>query len=178
MTNYSVQKYNNNFGKNEEGNEVSFSAFQDMLDKEYGGKYSIRTDIYQKIKYLVKVFSLAGKDRLNMNERKFSFEIFGCDFLIDHNFEVVLIEVNTNPGLEESSELLKLLVARMIEDTFRLTIDDLFDTKYSDEVLTKPGKENENYFDFDRRYKSPYSVPGYEDNENLWYFYFFNKFFL
>jgi hypothetical protein len=141
-----------------------------MLDKEYGGKHSIRKDIYQKIKYLVKVFSLAGKDKLNMNERKFSFEIFGCDFLIDNNFDVVLIEVNTNPGLEESSELLRLLVSRMIEDTLRLTIDDLFDTKYSDEVLTKA----EYFIDGDdsnkreRKYKSPYSVNGYKDNENLW----------
>lgn len=162
LTNYSVQKYNDNFGKQHEGNEVSFSSFQEMLDKEYGGKHSIRTDIYEKIKYLVKVFTLAGKDKLNMNERKYSFEIFGCDFLVDSNFEVVLIEVNTNPGFEESSELLKLLVARMIEDTFRLTIDDLFETKYSDEVLKK--KENEE----ERKYKSPYSVPGYEDDENIW----------
>lgn len=162
LTNYSVQKYNEHFSKNEEGNEVSFDAFQDMLDKEYAGKHSIRKDIYQKIKYLVKVFTLAGKDRINMNDRKHSFEIFGCDFFVDHNFEVVLIEVNTNPGFEESSELLKLLVARMIEDTFRLTIDDLFEAKYSDEVLTDKIEGEE------RKYKSPYSVPGYEDDENLW----------
>jgi hypothetical protein len=165
-----VQKYNDNFGKNEEGNEVSFSAFQEMLDKEYASKHSIRTDIYQKIKYLVKIFSLAGKDKLNANERKFSFEIFGCDFLIDNNFDVVLIEVNTNPGLEESSELLKLLVSRMIEDSFRLTIDELFDTKYSDEVLTKAeyfcdGDDNSKR---ERKYKSPYSLEGYKDDENLW----------
>lgn len=163
LTNYSVQKYNQNFGKNEEGNEVSFDALQDMLDKTFGGKHSIRFDIYQKIRYLVKVFCLAGKDKINLNERKHSYELFGCDFLIDSNFEVVLIEVNTNPGLEDSSELLKMLVARMIDDTFRLTIDDLFETKYSEDVLTEEIIEGE-----ERKYKSPFKVPGYSDDENIW----------
>jgi hypothetical protein len=132
-----------------------------MLNKTYGGRYSI-ADIYQKIRYLVKIFTLSGKDRINMNDRKYSFEIFGCDFLIDSNLEVVLIEVNTNPGLEDSSELLKMLVARMIDDTFRLTIDDLFETKYNDEALSEEIEGEE------RKYKSPFKVPGYSDDENLW----------
>jgi hypothetical protein len=188
LTNYSVQKYNDQFGKNEEGNEVSFDAFQDMLQKIYEGKHSIRTDLYDKIKYLVKVFTLAGKEGINMNERKHSFEVFGCDFLIDSNLEVILIEVNTNPGLEDSSELLKMLVGRMIDDTFRLTIDDLFDTKYSEDVLIEDfnynnnNKDNENENDnlnenhkknkdgdfIKCKYSSPFKVPGYGDDENLW----------
>jgi D-alanine-D-alanine ligase-like ATP-grasp enzyme len=34
-----------------------------------------------------------------------------------------LIEVNTNPCLEESSKLLKQLMPRMIDDAFKLTLD-------------------------------------------------------
>lgn len=37
-----------------------------------------------------------------------------------------LIEVNNNPCLEESSQLLKQLIPRMLNDAFKLTIDQLF----------------------------------------------------
>ena len=43
------------------------------------------------------------KHKLNKNEAKYCFEIFGFDFMIDVQFNVWLIEVNTNPCLEESS---------------------------------------------------------------------------
>ena len=56
---------------------------------------------------------------------KFTFEIFGYDFMIDNMFNIWLIEVNTNPCLEESSPLLQKLIPRMLNDAFRLTIDKI-----------------------------------------------------
>jgi D-alanine-D-alanine ligase-like ATP-grasp enzyme len=41
---------------------------------------------------------------------KSCFELFGYDFMIDENKKVWLIEVNTNPCIEESSQLLKGLI--------------------------------------------------------------------
>ena len=41
----------------------------------------------------------ASKYILNPYKRKFCFELFGYDFLIDEDFRVWLIEVNTNPYL-------------------------------------------------------------------------------
>ena len=35
------------------------------------------------------------------------FEIYGFDFMLDASYRVWLIEVNTNPCIEESSKLLK-----------------------------------------------------------------------
>ena len=37
-----------------------------------------------------------------------------------------MIEVNTNPCLEESSNLMKELIPRMIEDMLKLTVDLIF----------------------------------------------------
>ena len=37
-----------------------------------------------------------------------------------------LIEVNTNPCIEEGSQLLKVLLPRMLDDAFKLTIDQLY----------------------------------------------------
>ena len=44
------------------------------------------------------------------------FELFGYDFLVDEDYECWLIEVNTNPCLEESSPLLQTLIPRMVND--------------------------------------------------------------
>lgn len=65
-------------------------------------------------------------------------EIFGYDFIVDSELKTWLIEVNTNPCIEESSGLLKMLVPRMIgilfnnikkDDAFKLTLDVVFPPK-------------------------------------------------
>jgi len=40
-----------------------------------------------------------------------SFELFGYDFMIDDQFKVYLIEVNTNPCLETPCSLLSSLIS-------------------------------------------------------------------
>jgi hypothetical protein len=118
------------------------------LNKEYPHEnIFVKTHIFDKIKKLITLTAKAAK--INANERKFCFEIFGYDFIIDKDFNVFLLEVNTNPGLEESSPLIKMLIPRMIDDAMRLTIDKLFPPR------------------FDNPY-SPYDVDGYSNNENLW----------
>jgi len=52
-----------------------------------------------------------------------SFELFGFDFILDEELRPWMIEINTNPCLEESSSILKILIPRMIDDMFKLTID-------------------------------------------------------
>ena len=69
--------------------------------------------------------------KLNQESRKFVFEIFGYDFMIDEVGHPWLIEVNTNPSLEESNKLLCKLIPRMLDDAFKLTIDQLFYGSFS-----------------------------------------------
>jgi hypothetical protein len=55
------------------------------------------------------------------------FEIFGLDFMLDEDFKVYLIEVNTNPSLDHKcSPLLARLIPNMVEDALRLSVDPLF----------------------------------------------------
>jgi len=56
-------------------------------------------------------------------------EIFGYDFILDEDLNPWLIEVNTNPCLEESSTLLKVLIPRMLDDALKLTLDVVFPPK-------------------------------------------------
>ena len=54
---------------------------------------------------------------------KHCFELYGFDILLDDVLKPWLIEINTNPCLEESNSLLKELVPRMLDDAFKLTVD-------------------------------------------------------
>ncbi len=136
ITNYSFQKHCEGFEKFELGNEVPFYDFQKFLNKYYKGK-SIENDIFPKIKEIISLTMNSVKDKINMKKRNFCFEIFGYDFMIDCDFNVFLIEINTNPGLEESSPWIKVIVPRMLDDALRLTLDQLFETKYDFGVIKK-----------------------------------------
>ena len=92
--------------------------------------------------------------RLNPQNKKYQFEIFGYDFMIDESMKHWLIEVNTNPCIEETSQLLKMLLPRMIDDAFKLTLDFLY----------PPPK---NFIGATSSQKT-YTVDGYDDNVNMW----------
>lgn len=100
--------------------------------------------------------------KLNKNDRKFCFEIYGYDFLIDKNLAPWLIEINTNPCLEESNQLLRSLLPRMLDDAFKLTLDQLFPPLPSAK-LEQYGAESP-----PRGTGQQFAVPGYKDDENMW----------
>jgi len=157
LTNYSVQKYSDNFQKFECGNEISFDELQESLNKYYNLNLDIRQELLPKLKNIIFISMESVKKLINKFHRKNCFEIFGYDFMFDADLNPFLIEVNTNPGLEISSPLIKKLVPRMIDDAFRLTIDAKFNTKYSNDRYDKDGN-----------YISPFHVEGYKDSENIY----------
>lgn len=69
---------------------------------------------------------MATKKLIDPHKRKNCFELFGYDFILDEDFNVWLIEVNTNPCIEESSTILKVFLPRMIDDMLKLSVDQLF----------------------------------------------------
>ena len=142
ITNYSFQKYNTNFQKFEKGNEVPFYEFQNFIDKEYPEKnFKLKKDLIKKVKEIISLTMRSGKDKINKNGRSHQFEIFGYDFMLDSDFNVFLIEINTNPGLEISSPWIQIVVPRMLDDALRLTVDKVFDPVY----------------DFEKSYKGNYT---------------------
>ena len=167
LTNYSFQKKNSNFSKYEYGNEVSFDDLQYNIDCNYhNSKIDFRKDIIPKIKKIIEITFKSVKSKINLYNRNYTFEIFGFDFMLDEEYNPFLIEVNTNPGLEESSPLIKMLIPRMIDDALRLTVDDIFNTSYC-------FNKNDNFCNISNNkyiYKSPFPVNGYFNSENLFKF--------
>ena len=150
LTNYSVQKHNIYFSKIEIGNEIPFSEFQNELDRKKTGK-NFRKDIYPKIVRIIRLTGGAAFGKMNFMNIKNCFEIFGYDFILDENYRPYLLEINTNPGLEISSPLISQLVPRMIDDAFKLTIDEEF--SLSSEFIDK---------------ESQFPVDNYKNDENMW----------
>ena len=131
ITNYSFQKHNSNFQKFEKGNEVPFYEFQKFIDETYPNKnYKLKRDLMKQLKDIIKTTMLCGKNRFNKNNRQSQFEVFGYDFMMDSDFNVFLIEINTNPGLEISSPWIQIIVPRMLDDALRLTVDKVFEPVY------------------------------------------------
>ncbi len=96
-------------------NQLSFDKFQEYLAKTFPDKpINVRKDLVIQMKNLVTMSMLAVRRKLNPENRAYCMEIFGYDFIIDEEFKVWLIEINTNPCLEESSKLLQMLPPRMI----------------------------------------------------------------
>jgi len=170
LTNYSFQKKNVNFSKYEYGNEVSFDDLQNNIDCNYHNcKIDFKKDVIPKIKKIIEITFKSVKRKINLYKRNYTFEIFGFDFMLDEEFNPFLIEVNTNPGLEESSPLIKMLIPRMIDDALRLTVDDIFNTFYSFDKNNNSDNYS-NTLNDKFIYKSPFPVNGYYNCENLFKF--------
>ena len=83
-------------------------------------------DLFPQMERLVTDSFRAVGSKIDPQRVSNCFEIFGYDFMIDEQLKVWLIEVNTNPCLEESSPILEELLPRMLDDAFRLTIDKIY----------------------------------------------------
>ena len=151
LTNYSVQKYNKDFEKFECGNEISFTDFEISVYN----RINVKKDLLPKIKDIILYTMKSARNKINKLERKICFELFGYDFMFDVNFQPYLLEINTNPGLEISSPLIAMLIPRLIDDTFKLTIDKIF-------LLSNNNLK--------RMRKNPFKVGGYDDDENMFEF--------
>ena len=219
ITNYSFQKHNINFQKYEKGNEVPFYDLQKYLDENYPQKnYKIKIDLYNQIKEIVSISMMSVRYQINKNKRNYQFEIFGYDFMLDEEFNLFLIEINDDPGIEESSPWIQIIIPRMLDDALRLTIDQIFPPHYdfsknykkendskkiaenlgkkddknnlnikTENNLQTKNKNGENYFmennninenkdinissnKKNNNYITPFPVPGYKNDDNLWEF--------
>lgn len=56
---------------------------------------------------------------LDPHKRTNNFEVFGLDFMIDADYKVWLIEVNTNPCLETTCPVLSKIIPNFIEHAFQ-----------------------------------------------------------
>ncbi len=116
LTNDAVQQKEEDYGKFESGNKLSFAEFQKYLDTAHPGLHvDFTRDLLPQIKKIVTDTFRAVHHIIDPHKRQHTFEIFGYDFMIDQEFKLYLIEVNTNPCLEVSSPLLGRIITNMVD---------------------------------------------------------------
>ena len=158
ITNHSFQKKSKKFEQYETGNEISYSEFKNFLLEE-NIPLSNFDKIIEKMKFIVKLSFQAVNNKIMRTPDVLSFELFGYDFIIDNEYNPWLLEINNNPGLSISSPVIEKIIPRMMDDAFRLTIDKIFNTRYSSDC-----------FDKNKNYKSKFKLDGYSDYENIFEF--------
>ena len=127
LTNDAVQKNSEEYGKFEPGNKISYPEFQVYLNQEHPTtKKNFDRDINSQIRNIVSDTFKATYTIIDPNRKLHSFELLGYDFMVDENFKVWLIEVNTNPCLELSCGYLSKLIPSVLDNTFKLTLDQIF----------------------------------------------------
>ena len=91
-----------------------------------GIKCDLVRDIVPKMKKLAQDSMRAVSRKIDPNRKSYSYEIFGYDFMIDEDFNVWVIEVNTNPCFELSCSYLARLIPAMVENALKIAVDPLF----------------------------------------------------
>ena len=106
-----------------------------------------------RIKDIIIDSFLSVRYKMNPNKRKHCFELFGFDFLLDEDFRLWLIEINTNPFLGTPNKDMVKLVPQMIEDMLKIAVDPIckpqirppnyekngFELLYREENFSQPG---------------------------------------
>ncbi|XP_029395806.1 inactive polyglycylase TTLL10 isoform X3 [Mus pahari] len=63
------------------------------------------------------------------------FDLIGCDFLIDENFKVWLLEMNANPALHTNCEVLKAVIPGVVMETLDLALETCQKSLHSQKML-------------------------------------------
>lgn len=124
----------------EEGNTLSFDEFQKYLDEtDKKRKIDIKRDFIDRIQDIMIDTFLSARRCMNPNNRQGTFELFGFDFLIDEDYRVWLVEVNSNPYLGMPNDYMKQLLPKMMNDMCKLVLDPIYEPR----IIPEPERQND-----------------------------------
>ena len=104
-----------------DGNMWDLEQFQTFLLDSYG--FDVWEDkIIGAIKNIVINSLESVQDTFDIRDGA-PFEIFGYDIMVDDDFNCWLIEVNSSPAMDYSTDVTERLVKMVLEDTIKVVID-------------------------------------------------------
>ena len=167
LTNIALPKYSANY--DEEKAIINTLTLEEYVREHINKDFNFNQDMLPRIHQIVGI--LAGiilRKFKSFNSYKKSFEIFGLDFMIDHELNVWFIEANTNPAITLGNTFIEKLIPRMLDDAFKLTLDKQFPLPgknlHENSFLTKEEikKIKKNYNE------TVFPCDGFDDNESIW----------
>ena len=70
---------------------------------------------------------------MNPNRRKHCYELLGYDFLIDEDFRLWMIEINTNPYFGVPNVFIDNLLPKMMDDLLDIVLDPIYPPQHKPE---------------------------------------------
>jgi hypothetical protein len=150
LTNDAIQKQCHHYSSFEDHNKLDLKTFQEVLDRQ-GDSISVENSLLPQMREAAADVFSATLHCLNNRCLSSCFELFGLDFMVDHNgkvcsqcekpgltrrseprscasgwLQVYLIEVNSCPALALQGRVLEGLLPRVIEEAFQKAVDPLF----------------------------------------------------
>ena len=104
-----------------DGNMWSMSRFQTYLAEEQQAGDVLDARILPQIKKIITDSLRSAQSAVK--GRKETCQVFGYDFLVDDNFNVWLLEINSSPTMEPSTSLTARLCKEFQEDTVKIIVD-------------------------------------------------------
>lgn len=127
LTNDAIQQKDEDYGKFESGNKISLQDFTKVINAQQPNlDFDFLRDIFPQIQKLIADTFKAAFHKIDPTRLQNSFELFGYDFMLDEDFRLYLIEVNTNPCLEICCPLMARIIPELLDNTFKIVLDPLF----------------------------------------------------
>ncbi|CAG9313595.1 TTLL8_1 [Blepharisma stoltei] len=118
LTNNSIAKYSPLFSQNESMWHID-QFRQWLIEKNNDDIWD--KSILPKVKNIVLNTIKSAKEKISAKRN--TFELLGFDFMIDSDFKPWLIEVNTSPAMDYSTNITKELVQQVLPDTLKVILD-------------------------------------------------------
>ncbi|NXX19777.1 TTL10 polyglycylase, partial [Podargus strigoides] len=120
LTNQYMQKKNALYSQLKEETVWQMEHLNSYINEKFRKKYHLPEDwvftvLTKRMQQIMLQCFLAAKHKL---ARKLGyFDLLGCDFLIDKNFKVWLLEMNANPALQTNCKVLRDVIPAVVHES-------------------------------------------------------------
>ncbi|OXB78178.1 UNVERIFIED_CONTAM: hypothetical protein H355_007320 [Colinus virginianus] len=126
LTNQHMQKKNSLYSQLKDETVWRMEHFNSYINEKFGKTNGIPQDwvftvFTKRMQQIMLQCFLAARHKL---DRKLGyFDLIGCDFLIDENFKVWLLEMNANPALHTNCKVLRDIIPSIIYESLDLVLE-------------------------------------------------------
>ncbi|CAF2494573.1 unnamed protein product [Rotaria sp. Silwood2] len=127
LTNLSVQENHYRYAFSQEATGMTMNQLNQYFNRCFRPFHPkmcqdwVMTVMQERMQTIIRHVVRASKDKLARGAGQFGF--FGCDFLLDENFRIWLLEVNDNPGVGWGNPQLNTTTKPLFEETLNIVFE-------------------------------------------------------